>query len=365
MNNSKKLKPKKEKKEKISDKPIKSISLPWIIVSVVLVVALIGGLIFDRLYEPTLITLDGKNYKLRDVSYYFYNVESSYSTYAQMLGANTWNMTYDEKSGLTYGQAAKNDMVSRAIYYEILYKEALKDGYKLTDAQQKSISTNVDKLLKETYPKPVIAKNHFTKKYLTKVVTKTTLVDLYRQDKIDALKIDKDKIKAGISYDDYRQYDVELLYISTQTTDDKGKTTDLSADKKAAAYDKIKALADKAKTSSDWSKLIPAKETDLTYKDTNFTPKSTTYSDNLKKMMMGMSNGQISDIYEDTTGYYVVRMKNNNSSESYDSAVKNAITNAQDTEFNKKYEKIKAEHTFTLHQKALGALKIGSITLPE
>ena len=56
--------------DKKKDKLINSKVLA--IASIVFVVILIGALIFDQLYESTLLTIDGKKYHLDDLSYYIY-----------------------------------------------------------------------------------------------------------------------------------------------------------------------------------------------------------------------------------------------------------------------------------------------------
>lgn len=363
MNNSKKLRPKKVKEVKMSEKPITSISKPWLITSIVLVVVLVGALLFDQLYEASLMTIDGKKYHMKDLSYYFYTVESGYNSYSQMFGTNYWDMTYDEEAGTTMRDAAKDDAVDTSLRSEILYNEAKAQGYSLTADEKKTISTSVKKLYDETLTDAVKKKNHFTKAYLNKIMSKTTLVSRFREDKIKEQKIDEAKIKEGVSYDEYKQYDIQYIYISTQTTDADEKTVDLSAEEKKAAYDKINAVYDKAKTTEDWSTLIPEEETDLKYKESNFTKSDTSYSDEFKAKMMTMANEDISEIYEDETGYYIVRMVNNNSSESYDNAVESAITTAENTAFDKVYEEIKAKHTFKLNDSAIKHLTMGTLTL--
>lgn len=365
MNNSKKLRAKKVKEEKHSEKPLTSISKPWIITSAILAIILIGALLFDQLYEPRLMTIDGKKYHLKDLSYYFYSVEANYQSYSQLFGQDVWDMTYDEEAGTTMRDAARDDAVEQSLYNEILYNEATSKGYKLTEEEKKTVSDNADSLLKEQLPKEVVDKNNYTKSYLTDILGKTTLVSRFRQDKIDALNIDDEKIKEGVSFDDFRQYDIQYLYISTQKTDADQKTTDLTADEKKAAYDKISAVYDKAKTTKDWSTLVPEDEEDLTYRDTSFIESDTTFSEDFEKMMMGMKNDEISNIYEDTTGYYIVRMVNNNSSERYDSEVKNAITEEENTQFDKVYEEIEKTHTYKLNDNAIKRLKMGTLTLPE
>lgn len=365
MNNSKKLRPKSTKKVKMSEKPLKSISKPWLITSLVLVIILIGALLFDQLYEVTLMKIDGKRYHMNDLSYYFYTVESDYDTYNQVLGGDYWDMTFDKEKGTTMRDAAKDDAIDTCLRTEILYNEATAKGYKLTSDEKKTINTNVKSLLDKKLTDAVIKKNHFTKAYLTKVISKTTLVSRFRADKVKTLNIDKDTIKDGISYDDYRQYDIEYLFISTQNTDSDGKTVDLSDKDKKAAYDKISNIYDKAKSTQDWSTLIPDDETDLTYKEDSFLESDTDFSDDFKAKMMALNNGDVSQIYEDTKGYYVVRMVDNKSTESYDKAVNNAITKAENEGFDKIYEKIKATHKYTLNDKALKSLKMGTVALAD
>jgi hypothetical protein len=368
VNSSKKLQPKKIKKVKLSEKPIKSISKPWLITSLILVAVLIGALLFDQLYEPALMTVDGKKYHMKDLSYYFYTVESGYSSLSQLTGnANYWDMTYDAQKGTTMRDAAKETAIDTSLRTEILYNEAVKQGYKLTADEEKTVSSNAKKIIDSQLPKEVIKKNHFTQAYLTKVLGKSSLVSRYRKDQIKAQNIDEDKIKAGISQDDYKQYEIEYIFSPTQKTDASGNAVEMSDAEKTAANDKIKGIYDKAKAASDWSKLLPSDETELTYKDTKFLEKndSSSFSDDFKAMMMKMNNGDVSEIFTEKNGYYIVRMKNNKATDAYDSAVSNAISNAESTAFDNVYQKVKTEHKYKLNSRAIKALKMGNLTLAE
>jgi foldase protein PrsA len=83
-------------------------------------------------------------------------------------------------------------------------------------------------------------------------------------------------------------------------------------------------------------------------------------------MMMTMNNTDVSTIYEDKTGYYIVRMKNNNSSERYDSEVKQKISEAEDSAFETYFTKnIEPKHTYKYNKKELNKLTMGYITLSD
>lgn len=361
MNKSKRIKNPKvtaatPKKKRINTKLI-------IISSSILVVLLVAALLFDQLYEKSILKINGDKYRMSDLTHYFYSIESQYDYYDQMFGGQYWDMSYDETSGVTMRDVAKQEAIEAALYNEILYREAVSEGYSLTEDEKKSVSDNVDNLLNQQLPEKVIKKNNFTKAYLTDIVEKTTLVARFRQDKIDSLDIDDEGIKAGIKYEDYRQYDIEYLTIPTTKTDDEGNSVEMTAEEKAAAYEKISALLDKAKVTEDWSTLVPEDEEELTYHTDYFVENDTNFSDEFKGMMMEMGNGQISDVYEAEDGYYIVRMVNNLSYESYDNAVSKAISDAESEGMNELYQEIKAKYDVTINNSAVRALSMGNITL--
>lgn len=340
-------------------------SIVLIVVGVILAVILCGGLVFDHLHKTPIVTINGDKYDMHDLGYYFYAVESQYDYYNQMLGGNYWDNVYDKEKGTTVRDQAKAEALESSVYSEVLYKEAIAKGYSLTDKEKKTIASNVKKLLSKQIPKEVQEKNDFTKSYLTKIIGKETLGARLREDIIKSLKIDKEKITSGISKEDNRQYDIEYFYISTKTTDKDDKQVDMTVFEKQAAFDKIKAISEKAKTSSDWSKILDKDEEKIIYQKSNFTAKDTdsSFSEELMTKMKELNNNEISEIYEDKDGYYLVRMINNNSTESYDKAVKQAISDAENSGFQKEYQKILKNYKYDINDKAINKYTMGKITL--
>ena len=366
MNKSKRIKAIKDPAEihnKKNDKIVSSKILT--IASAIFVVILVGALLFDQLYVPALLTVDGKKYNLHDLSYYFYMSESQVQYFSQLFGSDKsyWDMTYDEDTGTTVGEFARDQTMHDAVKSEVLYNQAVSEGYNLTGDEQTTVEKNVSDMLDNKDNKAVIAKNHFTRKYLTDIIGKTTLVTRYQQDRIDALDIDDDAIKAGISYDDYQQYDIEYLFALKKTTDENGDTIEKAEVEKAAAHTKLSSYYETAKDTQDWSKLLPEDENLVTYKTTHFIKTDTLFDDDTKSKIMTMENGSVSDLLETDDGYYIIRMKDNNSSESYDTAVKNAISDAEDKGFDEVYNEILSDHKYKINQSAVNKLNMGSLTL--
>ncbi|MBH1941705.1 hypothetical protein I5677_12455 [Mobilitalea sibirica] len=336
----------------------------WISISIVLAVLLFGAVLFDQLYKATIITIDEDKYSMDDLSYYFYNVETRYDYYNQMFGGTYWDMSYDEASGTTMRDIAKQEAVETALYNEIMYREAVAAGYALTSEETEIIANDVESMRNGLLTDRQIRENGFTKDYLTEVIGKATLANRYRTDIIETLEVDDEAIKAGISPEDYRQYDIEYLFISTQTTDEQGNTVDLSEDEKTAAYEKIKIISAKANETQDWSSLIPEGEEEIIHRKDYFLESDTKFSEDFEAVMMAMENNTVSDIYEEENGYYVVRMINNNSTESYDREVETAITNAENEAFETHYkENIQNKYNFKINDNALKSIHMGSVTL--
>jgi hypothetical protein len=163
---------------------------------------------------------------------------------------------------------------------------------------------------------------------------------------------------------------VEYVFLSTEKKGDDGKTVPMEEAEKAAALDKFNGFYEKALKAKDWSDLIPKEEKDIVYRKDSFIESGTTFSDDLKAKIIKMENDTISEVLEDESGYYFVRMINNNSAESYDDAVKELfsadiplmiVTRGMDVypeliEIAKKYQ-------YKINTKALRRYKMGNITL--
>lgn len=361
MNNSKKIinNPQQEKK-------LKKVRNPriWIITSIVLLVILIGAVLFDQLYKRVILTVDGDKYNMEDLAYYFYGVESQYDYINQLYGGTYWD-TIDQNSGLSNRELAKQKIMSTALYTEVMYREAIAKGYSLTAEEIATNNTDITTMLTDENSKALVKKNHFTQKYLSNIMGKATLVARYRKDVVDTLDVDDKAIEAGFKFEDYRQYDIEYLHISTKTTQDDGTSVAMTEAEKTAAYDKIKAVYESALTTKDWSTLIPEGETELKYQTNNFIKSDTKFSEEFETKLMGMENNAVSEIYEAEDGYYIVRMINNNSKEAYDTKVKEAITAAEDSAFANVYVGILPEHKYKINEKELSKITVGSITLDK
>lgn len=366
MNNSKKTikyrEPKKQERKPINPKI-------WLITGIALVVLLIASILFDQLYKRKIFTIDGDDYYLEDLTYYINVVESNYAYldqyYGQLFGTSYWNMAADANSGTTMRDAARDEAIETALYYEILYREAMTDGYEITEDEEQTIADQVDLLVNEQYSDKMIKHNGFTKEYLTEVFSKMAIVDRYKADIINSLDIDQEAIKATFDYEDYQEYEIDTLFIPASKSDEEGNQLTLTDDEKAQLRQKLGNYYDDALTSEDWSELLPEDEEEVKYNNLKFYESSSTFSDETKAMILAMENGDISDIIEESNGYYIIKMVNNRSTDSYDAAINQAIREEENKKFQEEYDVIKNNYDYKIYKSGVKSLYMGQVTLVD
>ena len=304
---------------------------------VALILILCIGVGIQQFKPSTVLKIDGEKITMDDMMYPIYERESKY-------------------------------LPSNEIYES--YLGTVKAKYKLTKDEEKDARSQAKKAVKGLSFVQKLQLN-ISEKKLSKRFEKRILADRYKADQkktTDATVNEKDAIK-NVSKKDLRQYDVQYYSFAKKSTDSSTGTETKLTDKQIKEYTKkLNELAAKAKTAKDFTKLLGSKkESGVTYNSGNFTEKegwSTYLSDaNLKKIKK-MKNGEISGVITDSsTGYtMLIKMVNNNSNKSYDSACDEAITSAKQTAYNEWLAKLEKKHQIKKYDSVWNDVKIGTVT---
>lgn len=342
-------------------------------IGVVLTVIICVIIAVEQLYEPTLLTINGDKYQLSDVNYYIftqeyqgYQYENMYQSYMQ---SSYWDQVVDEETGETNLDQAKAQTLKNIIQAEVLYKEAVKEGYTITDEDRTNAQTNLSQM-KENLSSQMLRENGFSDSYLKKVLQKVEVVSRFQQDKIDSFDIDDEAIKAGIDYEDYHQYEIGVFKAEkTKAAEASGEENSeaeaepLSEEELKAVYDKLAALKDTVASSEELDKVLAEDEKTITYESQTIQADNTTYGKKNVKKIIKMNNGDVLDIFETDEAYYLVKMINNKATESYDSAVDSAISTEENTKFEEYFEELKKEYTIKENEEEWDALDFGYITM--
>lgn len=270
-----------KKSQKKSEKSKAAAKIVKMVVAIVLAVVVAGGIVWKVLDDTAAIKKNTTVFSLGDdirvseveFTYYYSQYLNNIYSYAQQYAMYGMNIGIDPTKSpdeQNYGTDAdgndvllsdyiKDETISALQSYKILYAEALKAGYKLTDDEQKSIDDQVEELrntaaenkyslnayLKASYGKGI------NEKFLRKQLEMQTIVTRYQSDTSTNLTnsySDAD-IKAVYDADPsaYNAVDARTLSFAIETLTAKdGESDEQLATRQKAAAAKVKAEAEAA-----------------------------------------------------------------------------------------------------------------------
>lgn len=352
----------KERKEKI-----------FIGVAVILAVIMIAYIVWENHHTKYLVEIDGEKYTLENMMYDVAEIEGIYDYmaefYAQLGYTNYWNMELEE--GLTVRDEAREKCMDTFIEESILYKEAAEAGYAVNDEDKKEAQNVYESYVNEEDTEESEEILGYTKDEFITLLEQKAMATRYKEDLKEAYNITEDDVKADVDKEAYRQYDIEYFSISIEETDAEDTVTPVSDEEKEIRYAKLEAVLEQA-GSGDWSKVIEEEseeeetdeETDaVTYDSDGFIEDESNFDEETTQIIMAMENGEVSDIMEIDGSYYVIRMINNNSAERYESEIKDAISELEETRFEEDYSAIKEKHQIEVYEKEWKRVQLGEITV--
>lgn len=318
--------------------------------------------------SKTILTVNEDAYSIEDMLYYIYNEEEMgylyNDIYMQFYGMSYWDMPDEENGNKTGEEIAKENVISQLKKDAVLYNEAKKAGYTLSDSDKEEAKENYNSFISEftEEQKKISGVSDALLTYFEHQV----LIDYYKADLLDESDFDSDKVEATVSKEDCREYDYE--YYSFDKTNEEGE--DYSEDEIAAKLDELNGLQAELKADTDMNALLSDKDIDdIEYADDYIVVEDIKEGGgygkyngiNIDKEITSLENGECTEVLETDWAYYVFRMKNNDSKDYYDEAVEDAIKEAHDAIFDKMYENVKSEYTFVLDEEEWDKVVIGNM----
>lgn len=327
-----------------------------------------GKATFGEKKSKPILTVNEDKYSIEDMLYYIYNEEEMgflyNDIYMQFYGMTYWDMPDEENGNKTGEEIAKENVITQLKKDAVLYNEAKKAGYSLSDSDKKDAKENYDSFVSEftEEQKKVSGVSDALLTYFEHQV----LIDYYKADLLAESGFDSDKVEATVSKEDCREYDYE--YYCFDKTNEEGE--DYSEDEIAAKLDELNGLQAELKADTDMNALLSDKNIDdIEYADDYIVVEDIKEGGgygkyngvNIDKEITSLENGECTEVLETDWAYYVFRMKNNDSKDYYDEAVEDAIKEAHDAIFDKMYENVKSEYTFVLDEEEWDKIVIGNL----
>ena len=361
----------------------------------------ISVVLWENLHPRLIFTVNGEKVYLSDMMTDIYMSESTGDymdqLYKQNYGPSSSYWDAESNDGMTYGEILKDNTLESSMQREMMYQEAVEAGYTLSDEENATCEENAASLY-DQLSGSVKNKTGLNKKKILQYYQKKTLADRYKADWIDTFDINDEALitEAGITKEDYRQYDIQYYYIPYTETDDQGNETPVSDDKKAealkeleASYSDIAGLADfttyidngtaeSQNTEGTDNTAAPTDNaaenagpkapegTNIKYTTKSFIEKDEpVFSEELTAQVKAMENGTVTGgVVEDEKGCYIIKMVENNSTERYDSECESVITDKENEEFQTKIEDLEVDkYLIELNDKEWDKVTFGKVTI--
>jgi len=315
-----------------------------------------------------LISVGNDKFTLADIMYYVYNEEEIGAYFASTIQSEkfgTYWDTPDEKLDNKTGEEIAKESILKSVKQDsVLYQEAIKAGYSLSNNEKKDAKKNYDDFISglSDKQKKVSGMGEELQRYFEREI----ILNRYKDDIINFSNFDYDKTIASVSKDDYREYDFEYFLVYNTDDDDEP----YSQSKSTSILKRLNELKSQITKDNDMESLINEKDDEyLEYSDECIVESDGedfgTYKGvDIDAAIKSMKNGQVSEVFELEYGYMVVRMNNNNSSTAYDEACDEAVSNGEKTTIEAKYKECESSYKISVNEK-WNDIKIGHIIYEE
>lgn len=312
----------------------------------------------------TVVKIDKTKVGMDEMMYYIYQTEQDGNYYEELyssyFGSSYWDMAYDEER--TFRDLSKEETMNSAIMYTIFEEKAKEAGYSLSEEEKAEIATDAQTFYDGLSENQKTIMNLDVKK-ITAIQEKVSLANKYYDEVMAGIQVDEDTAATLVSPDEWRQYDVEYIYIPNFGYDEEYNEVEFTEEQKQEAYRTISELLPKAMETEDFEELVPEDSEILETGVIGFLKGDEMFGAAFEKEALKLKNGQVADhIVEEDDGYYIIKMVNDNSTESYDEKVQDALEMMLYEEFQKVYEQIKAEYTIEINNSIWDEIVIGDIT---
>lgn len=345
-------------------KKLKKIISTALVATMVLSMALTAGCgKKDNNASKEVLTVNDTKIHMDEMMYYIlmqeFQLAQTEQMYQAYFGQSYLDSEYSE--GVTVREMAKTSTMDAVTTYEVLYQEAVKNKYKLTEEEGKQCDESVTQLM-AGITEEQLKLTGLTEETIREITEKMTIGLRYMQDTIDKFDIDDEAIKAGINKDEYRQYNTEYLFVSTAKSDTEGKAITPTEEEKKAAKAKLEAVVEKVKVGEEFAKIVEADATIQT-QTSNFIKGKSTQGEEYEKAALLVENEKVSDIVETKDGYFIIKMIDNNSQEAYTTACTDAVSKEEQTQFTAKYEELKKDYKIKINEDVWGPIVMGENTI--
>ena len=230
-------------------------------------------------------------------NFYARYVQAQYETYySAYLGENMWDS--EAAKGKTYEESVK-DSVLESLEDMIVLEAHMKDYEAELSDEEKSVVEKAAKKFDNVNALEDKEKVSGSEKAVKRVMT-LMAVQMKMQDAIEA------GADTEVSDEEAAQKSMQYVSFPYTSTDDEGKSVDMTDEEKAETKEKAEAFAEAVKKESDFEAY--AKDQELEAKIATFDAESKAPSEDLVKAADQLKEGEVTGLIETDGGCYVAKV---------------------------------------------------------
>ena len=248
--------------------------------------------------ENDVVATVGEKEITADVANFFARyTQAQYETYySGYLGKDMWNT--DASEGETYEEFVK-DSVLNELEKMIVLEEHMGDYDVSLTEEEKAVIEKSAKAFDEANTLESKEKISGSRKTVKRVLTLMAV----QKKMAEAIEAGAD---TEVSDDEAAQKSMQYVLFHYKTTDDSGKSSDLSDEEKAEAKKKAESFAESAGTADDFSAL--ATEQGVEAQTATFDSESTSPAEDVVKAADALGEGEVTGVIETDSGCYVAKV---------------------------------------------------------
>lgn len=243
----------------------------------------------------TVITV-GEDKVTMDVANFFARHQQAIAQmqYSSMFGEDFWGMSLSQ-DGATMEDDVKKNILETIEQMYVLEDHMADYNVELTEDEKAKIQ-DAAKAFVEANKEEALEKVSGTEETVSRVLELVTIQEKMRQ----AMIADVD---TNVSDEEAAQKSMQYVFFSFSKTDEDGKSSDMTEEEKAELKKKAEAFVAEARTAEDFEKL--AEKEELTASTMTFDGEKTTPSPEFIKAADSLKEGEVTEVIEGETGYYV------------------------------------------------------------
>lgn len=302
--------------------------------------------------SETAITVDDTEITADVANFYARYMQAQYETYySAYLGENMWSSEASE--GKTYEESVKAS-IQETLETMILLEKHMGDyDVTLSDAEKKVIEDTAQKFDEDNAleEKEEVSGD---KKVVERVLTLMAI----QQKMADAIQAEAD---TEVSDEEAAQKSMSYVLFSYKTTDEEGKSTDLSDEEKEAVKAKAEEFAKGVKEGGDFAALAATAEAEV--QTATFDDESTAPHTDLVKAADALEEGGSTDVIETDNGCYVAKVTSLLDREATDAKKETIVSERKSKLYQDTCEKWREDAKITVHKSVWKKIDFSDLTV--